>query len=328
MREHSAVGLVPLVAVARERGLDADVLLRGAGIAPTVVADATATVAAERVHALVRLLLERTGDPTLGLAAGRHYNLATFGLLGAVAAVTPSPRDVVRLFVQYQHLTFTYFLVELDEKTDHLLFVSDEDLGPLHRFYLDRELSFVFRTARRLWPTSYRQLVGELLFDYPEPPEAASYRSYFGVPLRFSAEIAAARIDFGAEPPPSTLNPLGNSELERQLASFGAVETDIVERTRRAVMTSVATRQHLPTIEEIAAVVGRSARTLRRELDGRGTSVRDITDEVVATLATRYLRDQTLSVDTIAERLGYAEASSFLRAFRRITGRSITSVRR
>jgi len=328
--EHGAVGLVPLVAVARERGLDPEPLLRAAGIAPTVVDDPTASVPEERVHAFVTSLLERTGDPTLGLAAGRHYNLATFGLLGAVAAVTPSPRDVVRLFVKYRHLTFTFFLLELDENAGELLLVPDGDLGPLHRFYLDRDLSFVFRTARRLWPTSYRQLLTELVFDYPTPPESDAYRAYFGAPVRFDADCARVKIDFDAEPPPSAINPLGNTDLNRQLASFAAmeVEGDVVQTTRHAVTMSVAARQHLPTIDEIAARLGRSARTLRRELDARGTSFRDISDEVVATLAQRYLRDSALSVEAIAERLGYAEASSFLRAFRRITGRTVAESRR
>jgi len=327
---HSAIGLVPLVAVARERGIDPEPLLRAAGIAPTVVDDPTATVPDERLHAFVTALLERTADATLGLHAGRHYNLATFGLLGAVAAVTPSPRDVVRLFVRYQHLTFTFFLLELDEKSEELLLVPAADLGPLHRFYLDRDLSFVFRTARRLWPTSYRQLLKEFVLDYPTPPEADAYRAWFGAPVRFAADCAKVCIDFAAEPPPSSINPLGNTDLNRQLASFAALETegDVVQRTRHAVTVSVAARQHLPTLDEIAAHLGRSARTLRRELDARGTSFRDISDEVVATLAQRYLRDGSLSVEAIAERLGYAEASSFMRAFRRITGRTVTSVRK
>ena len=81
-------------------------------------------------------LLERTKIRRPGLAAGRHYNWPPFGLLGAVAAVTPSPRDVVRLFVKYQHLTFTFFLLELDEAGERLLATVT---GPLHRFYLDRD---------------------------------------------------------------------------------------------------------------------------------------------------------------------------------------------
>ena len=327
---HSAIGLVPIVAVARERELDPEPLLRAAGIAPTILTDPTALVPDERLHAFVSALLERTKDPTLGLAAGRHYNLATFGLLGAVAAVTPSPRDVVRLFVKYQHLTFTFFLLELDEAGERLLVVPDGDLGPLHRFYLDRDLSFVFRTARRLWPTSYRMLIKELRFDYPAPAEADAYRSYFGAPIVFGAECASVHIDFAAEPPPSTVNPLGSSELNRQLESLAAMETtgDIVQRTRHAVTMSVAARRHLPTIEEIATRFDRSPRTLRRELADRGTSFRDISDDVVATLAMRYLRDKSLSIETIAERLGYAEPSSFMRAFRRITRQTVASVRR
>jgi AraC-like DNA-binding protein len=330
LNAHTAIGVVPIVAVARERGLDPEPLLRAAGIAPETPEDPTALVPDERVHAFVSVLLEKTKDPTLGLATGRHYNLATFGLLGAVAAVTPSPRDVVRLFVNYQHLTFTFFLLELDEERGRLLLVPDGDLGPLHRFYLDRDLSFVFRTARRLWPQSYRLLIKELCFDYPAPPEADAYRAYFSAPVVFGAECASAHIDFAAEPPPSTLNPLGNSELNRQLASLAAMPgtDDIVQRTRNAVTMSLGARRHLPAIEDIAKRLDRSPRTLRRELSDRGTSFRDISEDVVATLAMRYLRDQSLSIETIAERLGYAEPSSFMRAFRRITGQTVASVRK
>jgi AraC-like DNA-binding protein len=327
---HSAVGLVPLVEVARENGLEPEPLLRAAGIAPEVLVEPAAMVPDARLHSFVMLLLARTGNAALGLAAGRHYNLATFGMLGAVAAVTPSPRDVVRLFVQYQHLTFTFFLLELDEAGQQLLLVPDGDLGPLHRFYLDRDLSFVFCTARRLWPGTYRELVKELCFDYPEPREVAEYRAWFGAPVRFGAECAKVCIDFTAEPPPSAVNALGNEELRRQLQSFVAMAPateDIVQRTRNAVMLAVGARRHLPTIDEIAERLDRSARTLRRELSARGTSFRDLSDDVVVTLAQRYLRDRSLSIAAVAERLGYAEPSSFMRAFRRITGRTVTSER-
>ncbi len=326
----SATGLVPLAALAKERDLDAAALLRAAGIDPAVLGDPNGTVADERVHAFAHLLIERAGDPTLGLYAGRHYNLATFGLLGAVAAVTPSARDVVRLFVKYQHLTFTFFFLELDDEARELALVPQGDLGPLHRFYLDRELSFVFRTARRMWPASYRQMLREFRFDYPTPPEADAYRSYFGAPVRFDADCAGASIDFSAEPPPSTINPLGNSVLNRELESFAAIaaDGDIAQQTRRAVRVSVGARQHLPTIEEIAQQLNRSVRTLRRDLSAHGTSFREITEEVVVSLAHRHLRDPSLSLIAIAERLGYAEASSFVRAFRRITGRTVTSARR
>lgn len=325
----AAIGLVPLVAVARERELDGEALLRAAGIDPAVLRDPTATVADARIHALVGALLERTGDPTLGLAAGRHYNLATFGLLGAVAAVTPSPRAVTQLFIKYQHLTFTSFVFELDDAARRIVFVPQGDLGPLHRFYLDRELSFVLHNARRLWPSSYRQLLKQFAFDYSEPPEAATYRALFH-DVVFGAPCAGIGVDFDAEPPPSTVNPLGNAALNRELEALAAMDTsgDVAQRTHRAVSMAVGARQHLPTIDEVAAQLGRSARTLRRELSARGTTFRDILEEVVVTLAQRYLRDPSLSAAAVAERLGYAEASSFARAFRRITGRTLASLRR
>jgi len=328
-RVRPAIGVVPLVALARERELEAERLLRQAGIDPAVLGDPAGAVADERVHAFVASLVDETGDATLGLAAGRHYNLATFGLLGAVAAVTPSPRACVRLFVKYQHLTFTSFLFDLDDAAQQIIFVPQGDLGPLHRFYLDRELSFVVHSARRLWPTSDRLMLKQFAFDYPEPAEAAAYRALFR-DVRFGAECAAIDVDFDAAPPPSTVNPLGNAALDQQLEALAAMASDgdVVQKTRDAVTMAVGARQHLPTIDEVAAQLGRSARTLRRELAAHGTTFRDILEEVVVTLAQRYLRNPSLSVAAVAERLGYAEASSFARAFRRITGTTLTSARR
>jgi AraC-like DNA-binding protein len=322
---HGVLGLPPLLALANERGLDSASLLREAGVAPTLLDDATASVPVERVHHLVRLMVERTGDATLGLDAGRHYHFATFGLLGAVAALTPTAREMIHLFVEYTHLTFTFFLLQFDEEAEsgRVTFVPDGDLGALYRFYLDRELAFVFETARQLWPQTHERLLLGVDIDYPEPPEAARYRAVFRAPPRFGAPQAAVSIDFTADRPRADANPLGLGLLKEHLRSFGGMGRcgdDVVDHVRREVTLSIATRQQLPAVDAIAARFGLSERALRRRLSAGGTSFRALADDVIAPLAKRYLRDSRLSVAAIAERLGYSEPASFVRAFRRWTG--------
>lgn len=69
-------------------------------------------------------------------------------------------------------------------------------------------------------------------------------------------------------------------------------------------------------------------RSLRRRLAEEQTSFEALRDEVRVALAGELLSQTTLSVEQIAERLGYSELSCFSRAYKRWTGHSPRSVRR
>ncbi|MFE2994474.1 helix-turn-helix domain-containing protein [Nocardia sp. NPDC059246] len=73
---------------------------------------------------------------------------------------------------------------------------------------------------------------------------------------------------------------------------------------------------------------GLLARPLRRHLEAAGTSYRALLDEVRRTLAEEMLTATPLSVDDIAIRLGYAEATPFIHAFKRWTGTTPAAHRR
>ncbi|MFN3340993.1 MAG: helix-turn-helix transcriptional regulator, partial [Dietzia sp.] len=73
-------------------------------------------------------------------------------------------------------------------------------------------------------------------------------------------------------------------------------------------------------MEDVAAALGVSVRTLRRRLAEEGTGFQQLLDEVRQSLAEEMLSTGMLRVEDIALRLGYAEASSFIHAFKRWTG--------
>src|SRR6185369_4045975 len=59
------------------------------------------------------------------------------------------------------------------------------------------------------------------------------------------------------------------------------------------------------TLSSISAQLGQSPATLRRQLRAEGAGFREISDAVLDDLARSWLADTALSVETIAERLGY-----------------------
>ena len=60
--------------------------------------------------------------------------------------------------------------------------------------------------------------------------------------------------------------------------------------------------------------------TLRRKLAAEGTSWQRVVDGLRHDLAVRLLGDRALSLEQVAESLGYGDARSLHRAFRKWTG--------
>ncbi|HEY6561705.1 MAG TPA: AraC family transcriptional regulator [Polyangiaceae bacterium] len=323
-RRSSVLAILPLVQLARDRGIDPLPLLRKARIAAASIEDPSARVPFACELAFVRALLERTRDPALGLEAGARYHLALFGLLGAAASAAPTIRDVIRIFLEHLDLTFTPFAVALRETPGEgqLIFADQTELGILRRFYLDRDIAFVVDVARTLWPELRASVPSRIQFDYPEPPEAARYRAAAQCQVIFGADVSAVVADLSFDRPRHGTSPLGlrvvEHELERAFGSMAASE-DLLTAVRRIISIEVTTRATRADARFVAAALDLRERTLRRRLAAASTSFRALEDEVLEQVARRHL-ERGLSVVSVAERLGYAEPASFVRAYRRWTG--------
>ena len=69
----------------------------------------------------------------------------------------------------------------------------------------------------------------------------------------------------------------------------------------------------------LAEAMHLGTRTLRRRLLDHGTSYKQLLDDVRRDIAQHYVARSEESFDQIAERLGFADASAFYRAFKRWT---------
>jgi AraC-like DNA-binding protein len=102
-----------------------------------------------------------------------------------------------------------------------------------------------------------------------------------------------------------------------QLLAGRAHRTGVAAAVRSALLRLPA---HGCSLARIAHDRGVDPRTLRRQLLAEGTSFRELADETHETLATELLATGALTVEEVARRLGYADASSFTRAYKRWTG--------
>jgi AraC-like DNA-binding protein len=82
-----------------------------------------------------------------------------------------------------------------------------------------------------------------------------------------------------------------------------------------------------PSLTEMAAELAMSNRTFIRKLKAQDTSYQMLLDDVRQELALFYLRQSDLSVEAIAERLGYRDTSNFSRTCKRWFGLTPRQIR-
>ena len=103
-------------------------------------------------------------------------------------------------------------------------------------------------------------------------------------------------------------------ESSLRLLNCMGIGEDIISRVNRHLLS---TPGEFPKLDTVARLLCLGARTLRRRLQELGTGYQQILDEVRRELAIEYLRTTSLTVQEIAELLGYSEVTNFRRAFLR-----------
>ena len=77
-------------------------------------------------------------------------------------------------------------------------------------------------------------------------------------------------------------------------------------------------------LENIAEEFGISGRTLQRNLSAENTSFNQLVKDVQKIMTFNYLESNELSIEEIVYLVGYTEISSFYRAFKKWTGKTVS----
>jgi AraC-like DNA-binding protein len=165
-----------------------------------------------------------------------------------------------------------------------------------------------------------RSLEGFVDVTFPEPEYAKRFqgvtrgRLRFGQPanqLVFDASVLNLPLVMAD---PAALR-LAREQCERELDALG-YNRQLAARVR-AILSDNDGR--FRPLDEVAALLHLSPRTLKRKLAAEGAVFSDLLDEQRRERALLLMRSPELSLETIAERVGYSDVANFTRAFRRWT---------
>lgn len=316
-------GLALLLEFGASRGVSRSRLLAGTGLSEAALADPRGQLAARQELAVVANLVRALDDPPgLGLAAGGRYRIGTFGIFGYACITSPTLREAMRFALGHLELSFTFCIPSVRVDPDAVTLRLDLSGVParVQRFLVERDLAAIYTVVTDMLDARLPLL--ELAFPFPDPG-VGDYAGTFGLRPRFDAPHALARFPtdrLDAPLPQANAVTVALCEQQcRELVAQRRARTGIAHQVRERLVSVGGAPE---PIQDVAATLAMSERTLRRRLADEGTSYRALLDEVRDTLAQELLAAGGLSVEDVAQRLGYAEASSFIAAFKRWHGRT------
>jgi AraC-like DNA-binding protein/lambda repressor-like predicted transcriptional regulator len=304
------------------RGVDAARLARGAGIDPDALGP-DARVPRAALNRLWDLAVEATGDPAFGLEASRFIAQTTFHALGYAVLASATLKEAFERMIRYRRLIGDVLELRLIDAGDRYRFVIDVSSDPGVPFQAVDAVAATSARQARLLHGARPCTPLAVTFARPAPADSTPYRRTFRAPIHFGATENA--IEFARADIEDAL-PAGNPELARGndevlVRYLARLESSRVSaRVQQALLAALPDGP--PSKPAIARKLGMSARNLQRHLADEGTSFKNLLNESRVTLARNYVEEGRLSVTEIAFVLGFADTSTFSRAFKRWTGAS------
>lgn len=321
----STASAVLLAAVGREYGVASTVLLAGTGLDLARLHDPATEIMATQELQLVRNLVHAVPVPGLGFVAGRRYHLGMCPEWSYALLTSRTLREAFEVGVSYSELTYMFSKLDIVDEGTHMKVVIDDSGVPseLRRFLWERDLAAIFATAAAAIVGLPRLASAGLTLSAPDHTEhRLKYVEVLGVQPVWNAD--ENYITFDSE----TLGRLLPGTLEPEAAQ--AARRACVERLGRLrerrgftgkVRNAIIAASPTSNQAEIAARLHVSLRTLRRRLSDEGTTFRRLAREAWGQAAEDLLVCG-LTVEQVADRLGYAGPSSFTRAFKGWRGTS------
>ncbi|PWN02793.1 hypothetical protein DJ010_10270 [Nocardioides silvaticus] len=307
----------------------ADDLLAAADVPRPLLEDPRARLTAWQAGALLHHATELSGEPAIGYEIGLHSSLTSHGIMGYGLLSSSTVRDAIGLGEKFLPLLLPMVGMRhfVDGTVGVIEVAENAPVGPVRRVLLDLFLVGLSRMAPVLTNGAGDPDQVELWFEGPAPDYYPRFRDRLPT-MRFDTgtnqmRFPASDLDVELEMANLVTARMVEEQCRAELEQLG-LDADLLSQVRAALRSDGA---GFPDLETVAGRLHMAGRTLKRRLAEHGTGFREQVELARRAEAIRLLQTTGLSVAQIARRLGYADASSFSRAFHKWTSASPGSYR-
>jgi AraC-like DNA-binding protein len=319
----------PVVAGLEALGHPTAAILRDAGLSREAVDDVDARFPRAVMRRVWESAIAVTDDDCLGIHLAEAAPVTSFEVHAYAMLASPTLREAYRRACRYQRLVHEVNHLDFDETPEEAVL---HHALPGGRPAARHPAEFL----ATIWVRFGRMVVGDgwnptrVSFAHARPADVAEHARVFRAPVHFAAARTAVHVAVDALDAP---NPHADEALARMLGRYadgllarGPRRGTLSDRVRAILLERLGAE--VPTAARVARGLNLSVRSLHRGLAEEGTTFRGLCDQVRHEQAESLLADPRRGIDDVAFLLGFAELSSFYRAFRRWTSSTPAEFRR
>jgi AraC-like DNA-binding protein len=312
---------------AAREGMDLASLFLEAGMDPALLNQPDTRIRTGEFIRLLQIVMRRTEDEFIGFGRGTKSKPGTFSMMAHAVINTPNLGKAIERSAQFYRIVDLPIELRLEEgSTESRLILTTE--APERDNILEAMIFISLRfwswlTGRALEPVSIQ-------LDFAEPPQADEFRRAFRGPVTYNNARNAIVFPTSWLSLPLVQNPLSLSKfLKDSLAHIIVGNQRPIGLTEQIkAIISKGYGNAFPDFAQVCESLNMTPQTLRRRLKEENTSYQAIKDGIRQDAACYYLAKEELSIDEIALMMGFSEASSFHRAFKKWTGHTPAAYRR
>lgn len=318
-----------LIAYLEGQGIDCTAVLARFDIDRHTLAHPETQLQPLRALELFRALASQRQASDIGLRVGKLLNFGALGDVGRAMLSCANVQQALQCCAEYFPLVAPSFAMRISESPTQLT-LSWLPVRPVPYDFLGVSFDMAIGAMDSLLGT----LLGDRLegydvyFTYPAPAHEPLYarltraRCHFNVPGMLSLRMTLDKAMLQA--PCLMHNPGELTELRKRLSLRLGQTPGQGSWTAWVRMMLEGAHGEQPSQASLATIVQISSSTLARYLAQEGTSFRKLANEVRHQRACRWLDEGQMRISDMADKLGYANLPSFVRAFKAQSGCSPT----
>ena len=313
---------------AQRLGVDREAVLSAAGIGLEELKDDRWPI--DHITRLWRAAAQLTGDSGFGLKAGSLVSPASFNVVSYLLQSAPTLRDAIGAVQKYQRLISDGGRLQMisGATASWLVYHPRQGRLPFSPHQIEAVLAAMTAFAQWVSGSALRPLKVQFSQSPIGPP--GGYLAVFQCPVEFDQAFSGVLLDNAVLDAPL---PQADAQLARvhqqyaaaRLAALSPAET-LVQDLRRWIDSQLHGQR--PSRERAAQALGLSPRTLARRMQVQQLDFSRLVDQARRDAALFAVSHTQRSLAEIGQSLGFAEPSTFWRAFRRWTGQTPARWRR
>jgi AraC-like DNA-binding protein len=319
-----------LAAELKRRGFSDEEIFAGTRLSWEALLEEERFLSLEQFRQIASQGLALTGEGWLGMDVGRSTQVSSHGPLGYAMVASPNCGTVLELVERYSRLRLEVVRFSVERSGGRVqLRIEDtagwSDVGEYIAGHVVGALSLLLETVSGMPLPETR-----IAFGFAAPAWADEYaKRLSGVALEFGAPETVIDVPESFAATPCITADAAAFQQAVRLCERAQARREGDGNVAQRVLDRLLDRQgDYPSLNEMAKTLYMSNRTLIRKLKAQGTSYQMLLDDVRQELAVWYLRQTDLSVEAIAERLGYRDTSNFSRTCKRWFGLTAREIRK